>query len=161
MELQHSGEPERLHPLDGIRDFFDFGRLSPKDQKLFNADLKNCLQDINAVGDTLTQDEFDGAITMLTNWEWYRRGQDTLTQNGAGGQVGTSAEEGRLLDAKAAAKFLGISESQFTKLAAKGHIPFLCVAGEVHNNGRGQHKKYRREDLDEWAAENVVGGNRR
>ena len=133
--------------------------MAPRDRIFFKADLETLFLDYEVINqDEIDSTPFQQIITTLSNFGWYQRQSDTLTRAGGPKADSVSHGEGCLLDAPAAAKYLGPTLSQFRKLVAKGRIPFVPVTGVVKGNGRYQHKRFRREDLDRWAANNVVEG---
>ncbi len=145
------------YSIDDIRAFFVVDKMAARDSSLFEADLEYFLRDVvTDQAGRLAASAFREMIATLSNMEWYRRGSDTLTHAHGGKADSVSHGEGCLLDAPAAAKYLGLTLSQFRKLVAKGQIPFVPVTGVVNGDGRYQHKRFRREDLDRWAANNVV-----
>src|SRR3989338_5254869 len=122
-----------------IEELFGYEQMAPRDRIFFKADLETLFLDYEVINqDEIDSTPFQQIITTLSNFGWYQRQSDTLT--------------------RAAAKYLGPTLSQFRKLVAKGRIPFVPVTGVVKGNGRYQHKRFRREDLDRWAANNVVEG---
>lgn len=148
------------HTRKDVESFFEVDRMATRDAVIFEMDLDDALAEFKkANGAAFDDAQYRQIILTLSDKGWYQRRSDTLTRSGVTDKADDGTEgKGRLLDAGAAAHYLGLTASQFKKIAARGHFSFVSLTGEVRNNGRWQHKKYRPADLDAWAAKNVVEG---
>ena len=144
----------RVYGRRDVEDFFRTCDMAPRDALLFGADLSLVLNESR--GDHFSFEEYAKLILTLSDKGWYQRQSDTLTRAAGHKADSPSHGEGCLMDSRAAARKLGLTDSQFRKLVAKSLIPFVPVTGIVKGNGRYQHKRFRAVDLEQWAADKVV-----
>ncbi|MBI4179102.1 helix-turn-helix domain-containing protein [bacterium] len=141
----------RAYSTKEVGDVFEVTSMDVRSAAIYAADLHVVMAELGISGDRLDEGQYNRVLSRMAD-KWFER------RAGLTSSPSLAPVNGRLIKAKEAAEHLGLTMSQFQKLAARGELPFIPVTGGVKKRGRYQHKRYRIEDLDRWVVERTVEG---